>query len=105
MAIGQAPNFQAQSDLLAYCVENPTLEAGYAPMGQTNAQVLPCTEWPGVLPPTSVSVTGVASPTTANTCLQFFGASEPCVGPIGQYTLLVLVALGFGVFWFAGRKA
>jgi len=102
MGLGQTPNFTTGSDLLAYCAENPTLEAGYAPGG--DVQVLPCEEWPYVLPPMVVTVSGAATSTTTSTCLQLFGSTEPCIGPIGQYTLLVLIALGFGIFWWAGRR-
>jgi len=100
--LGQTPTFQTAQELEQYCAANPTLQAGYRPAGQTNVQVLDCEEWPSVLPSTTETV--VASPTTVSTCLQLFGASEPCIGPIGEYTLLALVALGLGVFWMAGRS-
>ncbi len=103
--LGQTPNFTTPEQLAAYCQANPTLQAGYAPGGQ--AQVLDCTEWPNILPQimtTGETATSTTTASTATTCLQFFGSTEPCVGPIGQYTLLTLIALGLGLFWFAGRS-
>jgi hypothetical protein len=107
MSLGQTSNFSNATDLLAYCAENPTLQAGYAPTGDVSGsagdtQVLDCSEWPSVLPPTAVTVTEAAA-TTTTTCFQLFGSTEPCVGPIGEYTLLVLIALGLGAFWMFGR--
>jgi hypothetical protein len=99
--LGQTPTFDNATDLLAYCSANPTLQAGYAPSGQ-NPQVLDCTEWPSVLPPTAVSV--IETSTTTTGCFQLFGATEPCVGSIGQYTLLVLIAVGVGLFWMGSKK-
>jgi len=99
--LGQTPNFANATDLLSYCAANPTLQAGYAPAGQSNAQVLGCEEWPSVLPPTQVTV--FTSPATPTTCFQLFGSTEPCIGPIGQYTAFVLIAVGIGI-WFMVRR-
>ena len=45
MALGDVPSFADAPSLLAYCAANPNLFAGYAPMGQSNPQTLPCQEW------------------------------------------------------------
>lgn len=110
MGLGQTQNFASQAALLAYCAENPTLQAGYAPSGDTSGnasdtQTLSCSEWPEVLPPTDVTVISTNTSSTTATCLQLFGSTEPCIGGIiGEYTLLTLIAVGLGLFWFAGQK-
>jgi hypothetical protein len=101
--LGQTPTFTDQTDLLTYCAANPTLQAGYSP-GGGGAQVLDCSEWPTVLPPTVLGATTIETVTTASGCFQLFGVSEPCIGPIGQYTLLVLIAVGLGLFWMGSKK-
>ena len=103
--LGQTQNFSSPVALLAYCDENPTLQAGYSPTGNPNPQVLDCTEWPTVLPPTGVTVAIAATPSTTSTCFQLFGATEPCIGGvIGQYTLLALIAVGIGIYWYSRRR-
>lgn len=49
-ASNAATAFTDPGDLLNYCAANPTLEAGYAPSGQMNPQILPCQEWPSLFP-------------------------------------------------------
>jgi len=55
---------------------------------------------PGTPGTTSATAsTGSTVPTLASTgCFQLFGGSEPCWGPIGQYTALVGIAAIVGLF-------
>jgi len=58
-----------------------------------------------VTPAASASLPPIVAPaaTAASGCLQLFGASEPCWGPIGEYTVLAGLAALVGL-WLMFRK-
>jgi hypothetical protein len=65
----------------------PTTNAGPVPAG-----------FPGT---TSTAVS--SSTTTSTPCFQLFGASEPCWGPVGQYTALLGIAALVGLYFMTKK--
>lgn len=67
-ASNAATAFSDPGDLLNYCAANPDAEAGYAPSGQMNPQVLPCQQWPSLFPGYAASATCYDSSGNVITC-------------------------------------
>jgi hypothetical protein len=62
--------------------------------------VVPTTNAGPVPPGFGTTGTAVSSSTTTSTsCFQLFGVSEPCWGPVGQYTALVGIAALVGLYF------
>ena len=69
------------------------------------------------VPASAVTPPAVASPSSSSSssappssgaaapqgCFQLFGATEPCWGPIGQYTALAGIAVILGLYFFTRR--
>lgn len=87
VALGDIQNFGDQASLLAYCASNPDQEAGYAPMGQSSPQTLPCQRWPSVFGQGQVFLMGSTAPVTslASTTLLGIPAWLLVLGGLGLY--------------------
>jgi len=93
IALGDIQNFADQSSLLAYCASNPSEEAGYAPIGQSSPQTLPCQRWPYIFGGQTVFVG------TAN---QLASLSSPSLFGI---PIWVISLAGAALFYFMRRRA
>jgi len=119
ISLGQATNaaqsFADPTDLMNYCAGNPDSEAGYAPSGQNNPQVLPCQEWPSLFPGYAASATcydssgnviacGSTISVTGSTVLSDFSTwlTETAIDSIPNWVL----ALGLAVaaWWFMKKQ-
>jgi len=101
IALGDIQAFADAPSLLAYCASNPDAEAGYAPQGQGVAQTLPCQQWPYVLPPSQIVLSGATLPPTTSTSTFTSMLTSSAIGGIPNWLLIGgLIAIGI----FAMRR-
>ena len=107
-ALGQTPGSQSfadPTDLLNYCAANPSLEAGYAPAGQSSPQTLACSEWPSVLQTSGLSNTTVVVDETTTTSDLGSWLTESTIDPTGTFPNWgILLALGAAAFYFLEKR-
>jgi hypothetical protein len=97
-------NFGDPTDLLNWCAANPSLQAGYAPSGQSSPQTLSCSEWPSVLQNSGLSNTTVVVDETTTTSDLGTWLTEATIDPTGTIPNWAVLAGVAVIGWYFLEK-